>query len=225
MSSSFHPDYFVHGANVVLLVAYSVRDILWLRVLALISSLIAIPYFLLQPVPLWAPLGWTILFAGVNLVQSARLLLERRPVKLTSEEEQVRRLVFPHLPPRKVLEVLNIGQWTSAESGKRLIEQGRPIESVSLLVRGRVRVTLRDRFLDHLVAGNIVGSALLLSGVPSEVDATVEDFVHAITWDLKILQKYLAANSETRLAMQRHMAIDLASKIEHLSRDATRRTA
>jgi hypothetical protein len=57
------------------------------------------------------------------------------------------------------------------------------------------------------------------------VDATVEDFVHAITWDLKILQKYLAANSETRLAMQRHMAIDLASKIEHLSRDATRRTA
>jgi len=225
MSSSFHADYFIHGANVVLLIAYSVRDILWLRVLALTSSLVAIPYFLLQPVPLWAPLAWTIVFAGVNLVQSSRLLLERRPVKLTSEEEQVRQLVFPHLPPRKVLEVLNIGQWTTAESGKRLIKQGCPIESVSLLVRGKVRVTLRERFLDHLVAGNIVGSALLLSGVPSEVDATVDEFVHAITWDLKILQRYLAANPETRLAMQRHMAIDLASKLEHLSRDVTRRTA
>jgi len=225
MSSSFHADYFVHAANIVLLIAYSVRDILWLRILALTSSLIAIPYFLLQPVPLWAPLGWTIVFAGVNIVQSSRLLLERRPVKLTSEEEQVRQLVFPQLPPRKVLEVLNIGQWTTAASGERLIEQGHPIESVSLLVRGKVRLTLGENFLGHLVAGNIVGSALLLSGVPSEVDATVEECVHAITWDLKVLQRYVAANPETRLAMQRHMAVDLASKLEHLSRTVTGRTA
>lgn len=225
MSSSFHADYFIHGANVVLLIAYSVRDILWLRLLALTSSMIAIPYFLLQPMPLWAPLGWTIVFAGVNLVQSSRLLLERRPVQLTSEEQQVRQLVFPQLPPRKVLEVLNIGEWTTAESGERLLKQGHPIESVSLLVRGKVHVTLGERSLGHLVAGNIVGSALLLTGAPSEVDAVVEECVHAITWDLQILQRYLAANPETRLAMQRHMAIDLASKIEHLSRKVTSLTA
>lgn len=225
MSSSFHADYFVHGANVVLLIAYSVRDILWLRFLALTSSLIAIPYFLLQPVPLWAPLGWTIVFAGVNLVQSSRLLLERRPVRLTTEEEQVRLLVFPQLPPRKVLEVLNMGRWTTAESGERLIERGYPVESISLLVRGKVRITLHERLLGNLGAGNIVGSALLLSGIPAEVDATVEERVHAMTWDLKILQRYLAANPETRLAMQRHMAVDLASKIENLSRKVTPRTA
>lgn len=225
MSLSFHADYFIHAANVVLLLAYCVRDILWLRVLALTSSLIAIPYFLLQPVPLWAPLGWTAVFAGVNLVQSSRLLLERRPVKLTTEEEQVRQLVFPQLPPRKVLEVLNIGRWTTSESGEQLIKQGQSIESISLLVRGKVRVTLRQRFLDYLVAGNVVGSALLLSGVPSEVDATVEESVYAMTWDLAVLQRYLAANPETRLAMQRHMAVDLASKIELLSRTVIPRTS
>jgi CRP-like cAMP-binding protein len=223
MSNWFHVNYFVHAANIVLLIAYSVRDILWLRILALISSFIAIPYFLLQPVPLWAPLGWTVVFAGVNLVQSLRLVLERRPVKLTAEEEQVRRLVFPQLPPRKVLDVLRIGQWTAAESGERLIKQGRSLESISLLIRGRVRVTLRDRFLGYLVAGNIVGSGLLLSGVPSEVDATVEEYVHAVTWDLETLQKYLAANPETRLAMQKHLMVDLASKIEDLSRTASPR--
>lgn len=225
MSLSFRADYFIHAANVVLLLAYCVRDILWLRVLALTSSLIAIPYFLLQPVPLWAPLGWTAVFAGVNLVQSSRLLLERRPVKLTTEEEQVRQLVFPQLPPRKVLEVLNIGRWTTSESGEQLIKQGQSIESISLLVRGKVRVTLRQRFLDYLVAGNVVGSALLLSGVPSEVDATVEESVYAMTWDLAVLQRYLAANPETRLAMQRHMAVDLASKIELLSRTVIPRTS
>jgi hypothetical protein len=37
--------------------AYSVRDILWLRLFAVAASLIAIPYFLLQPATLWAPLS------------------------------------------------------------------------------------------------------------------------------------------------------------------------
>lgn len=78
-------DYFIHAANVLLLVAYSVRDILWLRVLAVASSLAAIPYFLLQATPLWAAFGWSVLFTGINLFQAWRLLVERRPVKLTAE--------------------------------------------------------------------------------------------------------------------------------------------
>ena len=32
--NSFNPNYFIHAANVLLVVAYSVRDILWLRLFA-----------------------------------------------------------------------------------------------------------------------------------------------------------------------------------------------
>jgi hypothetical protein len=46
---SVNPNFFIHAANVLLLVAYSVRDILWLRLFAVAASLIAIPYFVLQP--------------------------------------------------------------------------------------------------------------------------------------------------------------------------------
>ena len=67
--NSVNPDYFIHAGNVVLLLAYSVRDIFWLRLFALASSLIAIPYFVFQPTPLWAPLSWSALFAAVNLFQ------------------------------------------------------------------------------------------------------------------------------------------------------------
>src|ERR1700746_2044692 len=96
---SFNLDYFIHAANILLLAAYSVRDILWLRLLAVASSLAAIPYFLLQTTPLWAAFGWSLLFTGINFFQSWRLLLERRPVKLTPDEEEVRRLVFRDLAP------------------------------------------------------------------------------------------------------------------------------
>ena len=100
--NSISPNYFIHGANVLLLAAYSVRDILWLRVFAVASSLIAIPYFVLQPNPLWAPMLWSVLFASINLFQSWRLIVERPPLKLTPEEEALRQLAFPELTPRKL---------------------------------------------------------------------------------------------------------------------------
>ena len=120
--TSFNPNYFIHVANILLLVAYSVRDILWLRLFAVAASLISLPYFVLQPTPQWPPIAWSVVFAGINAFQSWRLYLERRPVKLTPDEEEVRRLAFAQLPSRKVLQLVSLGSWTTAAPGERLIE-------------------------------------------------------------------------------------------------------
>ena len=215
--NSFSPNYFIHVANVLLVVAYSVRDILWLRLFAVGASLISIPYFVLQPATLWAPLSWSVVFAAINLLQSWRLFIERRPVKLTPEEENIRRLVFEDLPPRKVLQVLSLGSWVTAETGERLIESGKLPDAIFLIVGGKVRVMRDGRVLGELIAGDIVGSALIFSGVPSDVDAVTVERVRAMRWQVGTLQRYLAANPETRAVMQRHLTRDLARKVERLS--------
>ena len=214
--TNYSPDYFIHGANILLLVAYSVRDILWLRLFAVAASIVSIPYFLLQPTTLWAPLAWTIGFAGINLLQSWRLFMERQPVKLTAEEAEVRRLVFQDLPPRKVLHVLSIGSWVTEEPGEQLIESGAVPDTVSLIVSGKVRVTKDGQSIGVLGAGQIVGSALILSGLQADVEAVVENRVRAMRWKVGTLERYLNANPDTRTAMQRHIARDLAMKVEHL---------
>jgi Popeye protein conserved region len=215
--NSFSPNYFIHAANVLLLVAYSVRDILWLRLFAVGASFISIPYFLLQPTKLWAPLSWSVVFAAINLFQSWRLFIERRPIKLTPDEEYIRRLVFRDLPPRKVLQVLSIGSWTTLEVGQRLIEQGKVSETVSLIVRGKVRVTRDGRVLGDLVAGDFVGSALILSRVAAEVDAVTVEPGRAMRWEVGVLERYLTANPETRTVMLQHVARDLAAKVERVT--------
>ena len=214
--TNYSPDYFIHAANILLLVAYSVRDILWLRLFAVGASVVSIPYFLLQPTTLWAPLAWTIGFAGINFLQSWRLFMERQPVKLTAEEAEVRRLVFQDLPPRKVLHVLSIGSWVTVESGERLIENGTVPQAVLLIVSGKVRVTKDGQFIGALGAGQVVGSALILSGLQADVEAVVENPIRAIRWQVDTLERYLNANPDTRTAMQRHLARDLAMKVEHL---------
>jgi hypothetical protein len=223
--TSFNPNYFLHAANILLLIAYSVRDILWLRLFAVASALIAIPYFLLQPAPLWVPIAWSCVFAAINMYQSWRLFMERRPVKLTSEEEEVRRLAFENLPPRKVLQVLSVGSWTTSEAGERMIERGKCPDAISLIVRGTVRVTKDDDVLGDLEAGNLVGSALLLTGSPSEVDAVTLGQVRAIRWEMGTLDSYLTANPEVRLVMQRHLARDLAGKMASYAETQLKKSA
>ncbi len=215
--NSFNPNYFIHAANILLVVAYSVRDILWLRLFAVAASLITIPYFVLQPTTLWAPLSWSVVFAAINSLQSWRLFIERRPVKLTSQEEEIRRLAFQDLPHRKVLQVLSIGSWTTLDVGVRLIERGRRPDAVSLIVRGKVRVTKGGRVLGELVAGDFVGSALILSGIPADLDAVTVEPGRAMRWEVGALERYLAANPETRTVMLKQVARDLAGKMERVT--------
>jgi hypothetical protein len=46
---------FDDAANFVFVAAYLVKDILWLRILSIVGSLVVLPYYLLQPEPLWTP--------------------------------------------------------------------------------------------------------------------------------------------------------------------------
>ena len=80
-------DLLVHGANVLLLVSYSVRNILWLRWFAVASAVTVVPYFLMQHHILWPPVFWAAVFTAINLYQIARLYAERRPVVLSADEQ------------------------------------------------------------------------------------------------------------------------------------------
>ena len=80
-------------------------------------------------------------------------------------------------------------------------------------IGGRLRVTRDDRVIGELVAGHIVGSALLLSGVTADVDAVVVEPVRYMRWEVEALDRYLAANPETRMVLQKYLARDLATKV------------
>jgi hypothetical protein len=78
-------DYLVHLSNLLMLVAYSVTDILWLRWFAVAAALTNIPYFLVQPTTLWPPVVWGAVFTIINLYQIAPSgVLEPSPGAVTS---------------------------------------------------------------------------------------------------------------------------------------------
>src|SRR5262244_725007 len=111
-------EYLVHFSNVLMLVSYSVRDILWLRWFAVAAALTNIPYFLWQRDVLWPPVLWPLVFTTINLFQIARIYLERRPVVLSDDEQRLYDMGFRSLRPREFVSLVLAGEWKNAAKGE-----------------------------------------------------------------------------------------------------------
>jgi len=52
-----------------------------------------------------------------------------------------------------------------------------------------------------------------LGGVTADVAAVVVEPVRCMRWEVEPLDRYLAANPETRIVLQKYLARDLAGKV------------
>ena len=207
-------DYLVHFSNILLLVAYSVRDILWLRWFAVAAALTNIPYFLVQTDVLWPPVLWASVFTAINLFQIARIYRERRPVVLSADQQSLYDLAFRSLRPREFLSLALVGEWCDAEAGERLLTAGEPAASICIAIAGQVDVYRGETSVGRLEPGHLVGTALVLTGSPSPVDARFVGPGRYIRWSTQTLRVFLDKRPDLREALQRVTSRDLAAKLE-----------
>ena len=146
-------NYLVHFSNILLVVSYSVRDILWLRWFAVAAALTNIPYFLLQGTVLWPPVLWALVFTAINLYQIVRLYLERRPIVLSQDEQKLYDLGFRSLRPREFVSLSLVGEWKSAEAGERVVTEGEPVSSLCIPITGSADVRKQGARIGALRAG------------------------------------------------------------------------
>lgn len=210
-------DLLVHFSNVLLLLAYSVRDILWLRWFAVAAALTNIPYFLLQRHILWPPILWGAVFTAINLYQIARLYMERRPVRLSEDEQKLYQMAFRSLRPREFVSLLLAGEWKTAAAGDTIVNQGKPVSSISVLLSGSLRIRKDSTDVMLLKPGYLIGTGLALSGQPSPIGATFTEPARYFSWPLTNLRVFLEKRPELRQALQNLLNRDLAAKLEELA--------
>jgi hypothetical protein len=209
-------DYLVHFSNILMLVSYSVRDILWLRWFAVAAALTNIPYFLLQRTVLWPPVLWALVFTAINLYQIARLYLERRPVVLSQDEQKLYDLGFRSLRPREFVSLSLVGEWKSAEAGERVMTEGEPVSCLCIPITGSADVRRLGERIGALKPGHIIGTALALTGEPSPVEVTFTEPARYMRWSLPSLRRFMDKRPDLRVTLQGLVNRDLAGKLERL---------
>ena len=214
---SFIPaDYLLHLSNVLLLIAYSVRSILWLRIFAVAASIAGIPYFVLQPSILWPPIGWSVVFILINFSRICLLLWERRPIVFSEEERKLYDMGFQAIAPQDFVSLVMAGRWENAAAGDKLLAEGTPSESICIAISGTIEVRRQQRSIGEVGPGHILGTAIALMGEPSPIDAIVLEPARYICWSLSSIRAFLDKKPELRAALQRMASEDLARKLHRV---------
>ena len=206
-------DYLVHASNILLLLSYSVREMLWLRWFAVAAAIIVIPYYLLQPTVLWPPIAWGMVFTVINLVQIARIYWERRPVVLSQDEQALYDLSFRTLRPRDFLSFAMIGEWKDAHPGETILQPERRVDAIAIAIDGQVDVHQNDKTLGTLNPGEAIGLALAFTQEPSPIAAVFRDRGRYIRWQLDAIETFLSQKPEIRATLQRLVNRELAGRV------------
>jgi CRP-like cAMP-binding protein len=178
------------------------------------AALTNIPYFLVQPDVLWPPVTWALVFMAINLYQIMHIYRERRAVVLSADEQMLYDMGFRSLRPREFVSLLLAGEWKNGSKGDRILTEGTPAAAICIAISGDVDVQKQGRRVGTLVPGQLVGTALALTGEPSPVEATFTGPARYMCWPLGNIRTFLDRRPELRVTLQSLVNRDLAGKLE-----------
>jgi len=190
----FSLNWLINVSSLLTVASFSAKGMLSLRLLAVASSVFAIPYFMLQPTPLWTPVGWTALFMTINLYHITRILLERRPVKLSDDEQRLYDLAFQNFQPREFLKLMKFGKWETARQGDRVLDEGEIVTQITVPISGSVAVKREGKEVAIMGPGELIGAAIALKGHTSYYDAQFVEGGRYMSWQKSDIDRFKEKN-------------------------------
>ena len=206
-------EYLIHGANVLYLMSYVMRDILWLRMFTVVGATCLISYLYLRPDPLFTAIYWNLLFVGLNVIWIIRLILERRPVKLNEDEQRLCELVFRTIDPRDMVKLLKLGTWESAEKDECFLSQGSELDRLMVIHAGKACLQVDGKLVAELHPGQFIGGIRFITDETAPANVVALEPTRYVAWPKSKLKDYLAKNPALHAAIQITLGKDVTSRL------------
>jgi hypothetical protein len=202
----------INLSNIVFLVAYSARDVLKLRILAIVGEGLTLPYYYLQHEKLWPPIFWGGAFIIINAVRIVAIALERRPVVLSDREEQLYRVAFGSIDKREFQRLVGFAQWVDCLPGEVILKKGQQISEAVFVMAGDFEAILSFDTGLAIRPGQLIGDVSAYSGLASPADIVARSRGTLAKWDLRHMREFTASRPELQANFLRIVSRDLAVK-------------
>ena len=213
-----------HLASVLTMIAYLLRDILWLRFLTILSCFAGIVFnYWVPSEPLWSVIAWNSLFAVINIVQIAIIIKERTGISFTEEEKELHETLFKNFAPFEFMKLMRIANWHQISPGDVLAVEGQPLDSMMMIYNGRLAVEKQGVSFAELLDGNFIGEVSFISGGAATATVRAIEPTRYLSWKKKEIDALLKRNPSMRLAMQGMLSTDLSKKLSHRAPSFTAR--
>lgn len=203
-----------HASFILSAISFTLRDILLLRALAVVSGLVGIVYNYKVPGgPLWLVLFWLSVFLVINLVQIAWLRLEQRKIALSDAEITLLETTFRGFTPLELSRLMAIAAWRDAPVGHRFAEQGATLDQLQLLFTGEVVVQRDGEEIDRGCDGMLIGEMAFLNAVPASATVIATSPCRYVSWPHDRLRRLLNTQPTLQGRMQQAFTADLIHKL------------
>lgn len=203
-----------HLASILTMAAYLLKDILWLRLLTILSCFAGIAFnYFVPATPLWSVIYWNMLFAVINIVQIAIIIRERTGIHFTEEEKELHDTLFKNFAPFEFMKLMRVAKWMEARPGDVLAVEEQPINAVMLIYNGLVSVENNGKEVVQLRDGNFIGEVSFITGGTASATVRALQPTRYITWPKAKVTQLLNRNPSMRLAMQSVLSTDLSKKL------------
>jgi len=215
-----------HTSFVFAIAAFSVKDILDLRCLAISSTSLAMMFQYYRPTPLVIPLQWNVFVLGINAFMATSLYLERRDAENMSDDMTELFLAgeFKRRGFNKVefIKLLSLAKRREFKAGEVLMYEGQTNTKMYLLEGGSVDVKSGDRRLASIEDNKFIGEMSFLDVLSDEDAASAKSTANVVVgaagatvyeWDFGDLQSYLEDQHEVKNAFSAYISYDLREKL------------
>jgi hypothetical protein len=203
-----------HLAYTLIFFSFLVRNILWLRALAIVASFTSIVYNFYVPTnPLWVPIQWNCVFIITNIIQITFIFLEKRNFKLEGHEAYLHDRFFPELTSAEFKILLKGGHLRTSQENEILIEQQTTVEALMVIINGQVSVQSKGREVTRLGKGHFLGEMSFMTDAPTRAQVSAIGEVEYFFWEKESLKILINKKPKMMNAIQRVLSHQLIEYI------------
>jgi hypothetical protein len=134
-------------------------------------------------------------FFVVSIFGLTRLYLETRPVTAKNREKKVAQCLFPGIPKRRALAIINKGTWIHKNQGN-LTTEGEAVTKLYVIIKGGADVIMNDQIVSSISQDGIVGDLTCFTQGNATATTTLNQQSLVFAIDASVLQAAFARDSE-----------------------------
>ena len=205
-----------HLNYVLVILSVSMSSMRWLRIFAIASGAVGVFYygFLVHDN---ISATWEFIFAGVNAVQLAIVLLAGRRRARSDDEKFFVETVMPMLESNLRARMLKLARWQTREPGELLVEEGQAAPELVFIARGAASVERGGSIVGVCGPGDFLGEMSFLSGRPASATVRVANEIRCCVFDPGVLRALSKKNPGIRQALEYSFNRNLVGKLERMN--------
>lgn len=200
----------LHASNATVLLAFLFKDILWLRLIMVVSSLFMIGYGRISGQEMLA--GWEVLFLAINAYHIVVLFKEREPLRLQGRLGEIHKQVFHEFSERDFLKLWNFGS-ERIYDGTPIVRQGETPADLLFIVEGKARVIKGKKTLVTLTSHDFIAEMSFLTGQPATATVRAQGPVRVRSWSQSALHDLESIDPPLMARIRSILGRDLSRKL------------